>query len=1119
MNNYRSALYATSAVFALATGTSAWAQEQAAEAAPAAEPVAVAAAEEAAPTRDIIVTGSRIPQPNLESAAPVTVVSDQDVKLSGSTRIEDVLNSLPSVGASQTAGQSNGATGTAEVDLRYLGAKRTLTLVNGRRLMPGDPASTTQSADLNVIPAALIKRVEVLTGGASSVYGADAVAGVVNFILDTNFEGIRFDGGYSFYSHRQHDPSIGANGNVSDINTLKGYSYPTGSVTDGASFDGTVTIGAGFDDGRGHAVAYFGYRKIKPVLQDSRDFSNCTLTGAGASVTCGGSGTSAEGNFFTSTFTNGAGGAFWHFGPNRTVAPGQTIYNFAPLNYFQRPDERYVAGAFADYEINEAVKPYLEFMFMDDKTIAQIAPSGDFGNTFMINCDNPMMSAQARGVICAAGNLVTGFLGTYPSTNAAPVGPFDQNNPATPANEDVAEAPMTFYDAFGNPYQRGFFQLLRRNVEGGPRIAELTHTSWRGVLGTRGDLNNAFSYDAFFQYGRTNYSQVFRNEFSTTRLTRALDVVDDPRTAAADAICRSVLDGTDLNCVPYDVFGTPSAAAVNYLNVFGVMTGYTSEQVANLNITGALGEYGVKTPWAEDGIGVNVGVEYRKEALKLDTDQSFQTNDLTGQGGATLPVDGSFRVLEFFSEAQIPIVQNNFIDDLSIGLGYRRSAYNLVNGNEFSTNTYKASLEFAPISDVRFRAAYNRAVRAPNIQELFAPNFVALEGNTDPCSVDARLAAHLPAAITATDYGCIAQGMAVGSSTPSNPSEQYKALLGGNPDLQPERATTKTVGIVLQPKFLPRFSLTVDYWTINLTNAVQGFGADAILGDCVANATATFTPASCALVNRDAGGSIWLTNDGYVVDVPTNVGGIKTDGVDINANYSHPLFNAGRLSWNFVGSYMRSYVTDNGLTEPYDCAGYYGTTCSGTAVSSSSPMPKWRHKLRASWASPWNLGLSLQWRMMGKVAHERTSEDSTLNGTPPVLGRKISAEHYLDLSASYDLLDSVHMRAGINNLLDNDPPLITGSAGSCPTGPCNGNTYPGTWDALGRFLFVGTTIDFKPSKRSPVREEAMPVAPPPPPPSAPATQTCADGTVILATDHCPVAAPPPPPPPPAPERG
>jgi len=1058
--------------------------------------------EEVQTGQDIIVTGSRIPQPNLESAAPVSVVTDQDVKLSGTTRVEDVLAQLPSAGASQNAGISNGATGTAEIDLRYLGANRSLVLVNGRRLMPGSPASASQAADINVIPAALIRRIDVLTGGASSVYGADAVAGVVNFIMDTDFEGVRFDGNYGFYWHNQDNPEVNGQ-TMQDIHNARGFPFPEGSVTDGRQFDGTVSIGAGFDDGRGHAVAYFGYRKVKPVLQADRDFSSCVINGAGPNVTCGGSLTSAEGNFFDADFD------LFTFGPNRTVAPGSTTYNFGPLNYFQRPDERYTAGAFANYEISEQIEPYLEFMFMDDRTLAQIAPSGAFFVTNTINCDNPLMSAQAQSVICQPGNLVTGFLGTYPSTNDAPVGPFAQN-------PDVAEPPLTFFDAFGNTYNRAFFLLGRRNVEGGPRIADLKHTSYRGVLGTRGDLNNVFSYDAYFQYGRTNYSLVYKNEFSVSRLNRALDVIDDPRTPnVVDPICRSVLDTTDPSCVPYDVFGTPSAEALNYLNIFGVQQGFTSEQVANVNVTGQLGEMGLRTPWAEDGVGVNVGAEYRKEALELNPDQSFQalpSSDLAGQGAPTLPTSGSFRVLEAFAEAQIPLVQDNFIDDFTINLGYRRSGYELSNGNNFTTNTYKASAELAPVRDVRFRGAYNRAVRAPNIQELFAPQFVGLGASIDPCA---------DKVITATDYGCLAQGMTVNQFTPSNPAEQYNALLGGNPDLRPEKATTKTLGVVLQPRFVPNLAVTLDYWNINLTGAIQGFGADAILSDCVENATATFTPASCGLINRDPGGSIWLSALGFVEDLPNNLGGIKTDGFDISAAYRLGLGNLGGLSASFLGTRLRRYITDNGLAEPYDCAGFYGSICSGGSVSSSAPMPKWRHKLRTTWESPWDLGLSVQWRRVGKVRHERTSDDATLQagGAPPELSRSIHAEDYVDLSATYTLLDRINLRAGINNLFDNDPPRITSSAGSCPAGPCNGNTYPGAWDALGRYVWMGATINFLPPPRSPVVPVAAPLPPPPPPAPPPATQTCPDGSVILATEACPAPPPPPPPPPPAPERG
>src|SRR5687768_12382598 len=575
--------------------------------------------------QDIIVTGSRIPQPNLESASPVTVVSNQDVKLSGSTRIEDVLNQLPSVGAAQASGISNGASGTAEVDLRYLGAKRTLTLVNGRRLMPGDPNSTTQAADLNTIPGALIKRVEVLTGGASSVYGADAVAGVVNFILDTTFKGVRLDGNYSFYQHKQDNPSVSGGLTMRDIIQQRidvagpeQFPLPTGSISDGRAIDGTVTVGAGFDDDRGHAVAYFGYRNVKAVTQDKRDYSACVIQNTGGGVPrCGGSATAAPGTavIFAHTDDSGVTSTVAALGPGTITPFAQNLFNFAPLNYFQRPDERYIAGAFADYEIDSAFKPYLEFMFMDDRTLAQIAPSGDFGNTQTINCDNPLMSQAQFDVICGEpANLISGFLGSFPLAVGAPYNP------------DPAAVPQDFVDpTTGLTYNRAFFQLLRRNVEGGPRISDLRHTSFRGVVGMRGDVSPVWSYDSYFQYGRTNYTQVYKNEFSVSRLNRALDVVDNPNTPEVDPTCRSALDNTDPSCVPYDIFGGPSAAALDYLNIFGVIQGFTSEQVANFNVTGVLGEYGIRTPWAEDGVGVNVGAEYRKESLELNPDQSFQT--------------------------------------------------------------------------------------------------------------------------------------------------------------------------------------------------------------------------------------------------------------------------------------------------------------------------------------------------------------------------------------------------------------------------------------------------------------------------------------------------------------
>jgi iron complex outermembrane recepter protein len=1027
-------------------------------------PAAAAPAAPANAQQEIIVTGTRIPQVNLTSPAPVTVVTSQDVKLTGTTRVEDLLNQLPSVGASQASGVSNGATGTAEVDLRYLGSKRTLALVNGRRMTPGDPNSTTQAADLNLIPASLIKRVEVLTGGASSTYGADAVAGVVNFIMDTSFTGVRFDGQAAFYQHDNRDPGVSHGLTIGDIAAAKGFRLASGNSVNGGSFDGTVSFGTAFADGRGHAVAYLGYRKVDAVLQSSRDYSGCVLQNTGGGTPrCGGSATANPGTaiIFPSTTNTSTVAAL---GPGTITPFASNLYNFAPTNYFQRPDERYIAGAFADYEISPAVKPYLEFMFMDDHTLAQIAPSGDFGNTLTINCDNPLMSAQQLSVICNNNNLINGFLGNFPLAVGSPANP----NGVVQNPGNVAPA-LNFFDARGNQYNEAFFQLLRRNTEGGNRVSDLTHTSYRGVIGTKGDLSKVFSYDAYYQYGKTDYSQVYRNEFSARRLTNALNVVNvDPSTGAVVPVgtpgsvteCRSVLDNSDPNCVPYDVFGAggPSAAAVNYLNVFGVIHGYTQEQIADANVTGALGEAGVQTPWSDEGVGINVGAEYRKETLHLDPDQEFQTGDLTGQGAPTLPVDGNFRVLEAYGETQIPIVRHNFIEDFTINAGYRYSDYKLSNGRTYNTSTYKLGVELAPVRDIRFRGSYNRAVRAPNIQELFAPQFVGLDGSNDPCT-------HT---ITATDYGCLAQGLAVGQSPSANPAGQYNGLLGGNPNLKPEKATTKTLGAVIQPRWIPRLALTIDWWDIDLKDAIQGFGADAIVSNCVNHSTATSIAPSCALIHRDAAGSLWLTSGGFVADIPNNVGEIKTSGWDTTAAYSYRFGSFGTLSGSFIGTYLRKYQVNNGLPGGiYDCAGLYGPVCSSGAVASAAPMPKWRHKLRLSLQMPNGFGISGQWRYIGKVQAETLESNETLHGDfnfDP--GLHIPAQSYFDLATTFSVGDHLNLRLGVNNILDRQPPLVTGGnagrGGSnlCPAGPCNGNTYPGTYDALGRYVYAGATVNF-----------------------------------------------------------
>jgi iron complex outermembrane recepter protein len=1000
----------------------------------------------AADDEAIVITGSRIPQPNLTATSPVTVVNSAQVRTTGTVRAEDLLNSLPQVFAGQSSTVSNGASGTATLNLRGLGTVRTLVLVNGRRLVPGDPNSS--AADINVIPGMMIQRVDVLTGGASSVYGSDAVAGVVNFVMDTNFTGVRLDSQYSFY---QHD-----NGARDDVIAAlnapnRQFGYPTGSVADGGTWDANLAIGAAFDDNHGHVVAYAGYRRTNAITQGRRDYSSCALTsrtnlqiaqqgnpagGVNAGATtflCGGSGTSANGTFFTNLAT-------LQVGPNRTFIPGSTPYNFAPTNYYQRPDERYTFGAFANYEISDSLRPYLEVMFMDDRTVAQIAPSGDFGNTISINCGspgaptavspgvgNPLLSAQQRALVCQPANLFN-------------------------AGGTTGGVPAVFIDPIsGLPYTRALLQILRRNVEGGGRRDDLQHTSYRVVAGMNGQLNDSWSYDTYYQFGQTNFAETYSNDFSVRRLGLALDVIDDPTTVGVDPICRAAQGGTNAAepaCVPWDIFATGqvSPAALTYLQTPGLQRGVTQQSVANASLTGDLGSWGMKFPWANSGVGVALGVEYRRETLELLVDQAFSTlpsSDLAGQGAPTLPVSGDFDVREAFAEVRIPIVEDSFFHNLSIEGGYRYSDYGIGN-RSISTDTYKVAIDFAPIRDIRFRATYNRAVRAPNIQELFAPNRVVLDGSTDPCA---------GAPITAAQAGCIAQGLVIGQVVQANQASQYNGLIGGNPNLDPEIADTYTVGIVLQPRFIPRLAITVDWFDITVSNAVATVGADTILANC----TTVNNPVFCSLVQRDQFGSLWRTGNGFVRDLSLNIGSLKTRGIDLQASYSMELGGMGGLALSFVGTWLDTLITDTDVSDPFDCVGFFGTQC-------GTPTPEYRGTWNISYTHPSGIGLASRVRYFSGVDLDCLSPNPVLNCGAPTANTmrpgdfRIPAQTYIDLTLTARIGDHYNFRLGVNNIFDRDPPLVGSNA--CPAGICNGNAYTQVYDALGRYIFAGVTLDF-----------------------------------------------------------
>jgi outer membrane receptor protein involved in Fe transport len=971
---------------------------------------------------EVVVTGSRIKQPELEAVSPVVSVTSEQLQQAGTPRIEDILNQLPQVVGDMGSALANGATGAATVSLRGLGCQRTLVLVNGRRLMPGDPTSGgTSCADLNQIPSDLVERVDLLTGGASAVYGADAVAGVVNFVMNDHFEGAQFIANDGFYNHSQHN-----GGAVTDLDNA-GFNVPTGSTTDGQTADFTAILGSNFDDGKGNATAYLGYRHTDPVLQGSRDYSACSLTSSGPSRVCGGSGTtfptrfSLNGNGYVGSYSVGPGGSL----VKTSTLPAGGLFNYAPLNYFQRPDDRYTGGAFAHYDVNDHARVYLEFQFMDDRTYAQIAPSGAFtgsglattggipNGAWAINCSNPYLSTAEYGAFGCTGPAAT--------------------------NPNIVDV------TFG-----------RRNVEGGNRTDDLGHTSYRSVLGVKGDINDTWSYDTYFQNGVTRFSEEYTNDVSKLSMSNALQAVKSP---TGQIICAAnAVSNNAPGCVPWNIFqpGGVTPAALAYISVPGEQKGYTQELVWEGDLTGDLGKMGIQSPWASNGLGVSVGADWRQEKAQLQPDEEFITNDLAGQGSPTLPTYGAFTVWEGYTEARMPLMTDQpFAKSLDVEAGYRYSDYSLSFG---STNTWKAGIEWAPVQDARLRAGYNVSVRAPNIQELYLQQRVQLDGTSDPCASSAPGVAPAASAaqcansgVTAAEYGNIVK----------NPANQYNGLEGGNPDLKPETARTSTFGIVLTPQVLPQFNATVDYYDIKIKNVIGTYGANLILSSCVNSANPLF----CSLVHRApatgtaSDGSLWLGTQGYITDATYNLGELQQQGIDFEMNYRQDLAFAGKLDFNLSGNYDLHFRTTPYVgAGTYDCAGYYGPSCG--ADGGVSPHIKTVFRINYSTPVP-GLDFWAKWRLIGPVKVQNLSQNPLLAGpVDPIegIGNSVPGFNYIDLGASYQLMKQVAVRFGVNNVADKDPPIIQAFYGTSVLD--SGNTYPQTYDWGGRYLFANLTITF-----------------------------------------------------------
>jgi iron complex outermembrane recepter protein len=1019
MGNNRKLQFAIRAALASAAALSA---------VPAAQSQTVAAATDTTnetALQEVVVTGSRIAvSPNEVSISPITTVSQLDIQQTGLIRTEDILNSLPSITAEQGSGQSISSVGTSTVSLRDLGSQRTLVLVNGVRMNPGGAGGISggnaNAADISQLPSELIERVDVLTGGASSVYGADAVAGVVNFVLNTHYEGVKVDADYGFYRHSNND--------VNDLNTLAAFGapLPPSTVDTGQQKQVSIVAGSNFADGKGNATAYFEYFNAGSAVGYQFDHAGCTLIGGNtpdSPTVCGGSGSSAHAHILEF----GAVGGHSTTIVDNAVDPktgalrpfqASDLYNYGALSYFQRPAERYTAGVFLHYDINDYASVYLQTMYARNTSQAQYGPDASFYSQQTISCSDPLLTAQEKGVLCNATTLA--------ENNAA--------YPTTPAGSFTA-------------------YIARRNVEGGGRQDNYSSNAIHQVVGVKGNFGDAWSYDVYGKVGITQFGDRQGNLIGTVQVGDALNVVPNPTAAAGGVatlpvgapVCASVLTKSDTTCVPWNIWvpGGVTAAQEAYLKVPSTWTTTATEYIFSNSLTGDLGKYGIQLPTAKEGLGVSFGSEYRQEQFDFSPDYIFSNGLYSpGSGTATKAIDGEFHVAEIFTEAKLPILNDMpGAYNLSAELGYRYSSYT----EGFDTNTFKIGLEWAPLKDVRLRGGFNRAIRAPNLDELFEPAVIGAGGTADPCwgpTPTLTAAQCARTGVTATEYGHIA----------TNPAAQINVQDGGFAGLKPEIADTYTYGVVFEPTFIPNFVASLDFYRIVISNTITSLTSNTIVDNCALSGSASL----CGLIHRGPTGSLWLSPTDYVTATTLNIGSVQTKGFDFTAHYALDAGPVGKFTFNETSTYTLHLDLQPISGGPsYDCAGYWGATC-------EAPLPHIRNVLTTNWATPLpGFDFTVKWRFIGPSKVDSESQNPQLAGAFYTSTAQIPGYNYIDLSANYSLNSVLDVRMGVNNLFDKDPPtVLAGNLSNCPNTTCNDNTWTGTYDTLGRYLYAHVTMKF-----------------------------------------------------------
>ncbi|MCW8125022.1 TonB-dependent receptor plug domain-containing protein [Microbulbifer halophilus] len=859
---------------------------------------------------EVIVTGSRIARDPLSSTGPITIVDSEAISRSGVGTVDELLRELPSMGTQGTnANDNNGGNGLSFVDLRNLGSARTLVLVNGRRFVSSS-SGVSSAVDMNNIPVDMIDRIEVLTDGASAVYGSDAVAGVINVVMKKSYDGVKV-------------------------------SARAGATDDGGGENGELSITFGNEGARGGFVGNITHSQRDEISFNDRDWAGLTSV------------LSPTGNIATN-YGNFA------VGEDGSLSDGMASYDIGQFMWLSGAMERTSATFAGDFSITDRVELYGEASYTDKTTNQQLAAQPMYrANGFELDPEQHLPAdIQAE--------LESAWQEAYDAWVAAGSNMDDEDNPY-PGD--------TWSHGIGDDGIAGFNNFYSRPVAGGPRDYEQQTETFRGLTGLRGDMANGWSWDIFASYGKNEGENVTRNSYSKSKLDEILN-----GEAGIDPVFAGGMSEEVINHMRYADREDNEYELINY----------------GASLTGDI----EAVQFQGGPLGFATGLEYREESGEFNPSQ--QTQDGSTFGNQQDATEGEYSVTEAYAEFNLPILSGAaYAEELSADMAVRYSDFDTFGGE----TTGKLGLVYAPVEDLRFRASASTSFRAPGIYELYSGTAQSYETLTDPCDTT-----------DANEKGQGANCSMVGAGFKQT-GTQIATNIGGNQELGPEEAESYTFGMVWTPTFVEDLSITLDYYDIQIEDAITSPDLQLMLDDCFREGIET----ACASIRRGASDEI-VNLEG----AKRNIGEISTRGIDLDVTNNYH-FNAGQLALRLQATRLLEFDEYNEQTEQTsDWLGYISNT-SGMYV-------KWRGLAGATWyaSSDWSLGLDV--RYLG-------------NGESP--DRAMPSHTYLDLHAGWDVNDSVRVSGGIDNLNDREP--TDGSGNS---------DWNSSYDFKGRYAWAGVSYQF-----------------------------------------------------------